>query len=100
MRSSGGEDANPLQQSCLENPTKRGAWRATVHRVAESDMTEVTWHTRAIHSSVLAWGIPWTEEPGELQSMESQRVGHDRVTTTTATYQHWVPPTMLNAEYT
>ena len=29
------------------------------------------------HSSVLAWRIPWTEEPGRLQSMESQRVGHD-----------------------
>ena len=31
----------------------------------------------ATHSSILAWRIPWTEEPGELQSMESQRVGHD-----------------------
>ena len=29
------------------------------------------------HSSVLAWRIPWTEEPGGLQSMGSQRVGHD-----------------------
>ena len=29
------------------------------------------------HSSTLAWRIPWTEEPGGLQSMESQRVGHD-----------------------
>ena len=31
----------------------------------------------AIHSSILAWKIPWTEEPGRLQSMESLRVGHD-----------------------
>ena len=31
----------------------------------------------ATHSSVLAWRIPWTEEPSGLQSMESQRVGHD-----------------------
>ena len=30
----------------------------------------------AIHSSILAWKIPWMEEPGELQSMGSQRVGH------------------------
>ena len=30
----------------------------------------------ATHSSILAWEIPWTEEPGELQSMESQRVRH------------------------
>ena len=31
----------------------------------------------ATHSSILAWRIPWTEEPGRLQSMESDRVGHD-----------------------
>ena len=31
----------------------------------------------AIHSSILAWGIPWTEEPGRLQSMGSQKVRHD-----------------------
>ena len=31
---------------------------------------------RATHSSILAWEIPWTEEPGRLQSMWSQRVGH------------------------
>ena len=34
----------------------------------------------APHSSTLAWKIPWTEEPGRLQSMGSLRVGHDRVT--------------------
>ena len=34
----------------------------------------------ATHSSVLAWRIPWTEEPGGLQSMGSQRVEHDLVT--------------------
>ena len=31
----------------------------------------------ATHSSILVWKIPWTEEPGRLQSMESQRIGHD-----------------------
>ena len=31
----------------------------------------------ATHSSILAWEIPWTEEPGGLQSIQSQRVGHD-----------------------
>ena len=31
----------------------------------------------AIHSSILGWRIPWTEEPGGLQSIRSQRVGHD-----------------------
>ena len=34
----------------------------------------------ATRSSILAWRIPWTEEPGELQSMGSQRVGHDLAT--------------------
>ena len=32
---------------------------------------------RATHSSILAWRIPWTEEPGELSSIGAQRVGHD-----------------------
>ena len=32
---------------------------------------------KATHSSILAWRIPWTEEPGKLQSMEFQRVGHN-----------------------
>ena len=35
----------------------------------------------AANSSILAWSIPWTEEPGVLQSMGSQRVGHYRATT-------------------
>ena len=39
----------------------------------------------ATHSSVLVWRIPWTEEPGRLQSMGSQRVGHDRARTHTHT---------------
>ena len=41
-RSPRGGDGNPLQYSCLENPMDRGAWQATVHRIAESEMTEVT----------------------------------------------------------
>ena len=65
----------------------RGAWRATVHGVAKSrtqlsDFT-FTFHSRALekematHSSVLAWKIPWMEEPGGLQFMGSLRVGHN-----------------------
>ena len=38
-RSSGGGTGNVLQYSCLENPTDRGDWRTTVHRITESDMT-------------------------------------------------------------
>ena len=39
-RPPGGGHGNPLRYFCLENPMDRGAWRATVHRAAESDMTE------------------------------------------------------------
>jgi len=38
-RSPGGGNGNSLQYSCLENPIDRGAWRATVHEIAESDPT-------------------------------------------------------------
>ena len=45
-------------------------------------------HTR--HSSTLAWKIPWAEEPGGLQSMVSQRVGHDCATSLSLfTFTHW-----------
>ena len=44
----------------------------------------------APHSSTLAWKIPWTEEPGGLQSMGSRRVGHDRATSLSLfTFMHW-----------
>ena len=64
----------------------RGAWRAAVHGVSKSwtrlrDFT-FTFHfplekAMATHSSVLAWRIPGTGEPGGLPSMGSHRVGHD-----------------------
>ena len=44
----------------------------------------------APHSSTLAWKIPWTEEPGRLQSMGSRRVGHDWATSLSLfTFMHW-----------
>ena len=44
----------------------------------------------APHSSTLAWKIPWTEEPGRLQSMGSWRVGHDWATSLSLfTFMHW-----------
>ena len=44
----------------------------------------------APHSSTLAWKIPWTEEPGGLQSMKLLRVGHDRaISLSLFTFMHW-----------
>ena len=44
----------------------------------------------ATHSSTLAWKIPWTEEPGRLQSMGPLRVGQDRATSFSLfTFMHW-----------
>ena len=43
----------------------------------------------ATHSSILSWEIPWTEQPGRLQPMGSQRVRHDRVTNTAVMNQYW-----------
>ena len=47
-------------------------------------------HAMATHSSTLAWKIPWTEEPGRLQSMGSLRVGHNWATSLSLfTFMHW-----------
>ena len=46
-------------------------------RVRSLDQEDLLEKEMAPHSSTLAWRIPWTEEPGGLQSMGSQRVGHD-----------------------
>ena len=87
MYGRGEGNGNPLQYSRLENPMDGGAWWAAVHGIAKSqtrlsDFT-FTFHFHALekamatHSSVLAWRIPGTGEPGGLSSMGSQRVGHD-----------------------
>ena len=79
-------NGNPLQYSCLENPIDGGAWRAAVHGVTKSrtglsNFTFTFLHAlekeMATHSSVLAWRIPGTGEPGGLLSLGSHRVGHD-----------------------
>ena len=49
-------------------------WETWVQSLGWEDSLE---KEMATHSSILAWRIPWTEEPGGLQSMGSQRVGHD-----------------------
>ena len=80
-------NGTPLQYCCLKNPMDGGAWWAAVHGVTKSrtrlsDFT-FTFHFHALekematHSSVLAWRIPGTGEPGGLQSLGSHKVGHD-----------------------
>ena len=98
----GEDNGTPLQYSCLENSMDGGAWKAAVHGVAEgrtrlSDFT-LTFQFHALekematHSSVLAWRIPGTGEPGGLPSVGSHRVGHDwRDLAAAAT------PTLLNS---
>ena len=49
-------------------------WETWVQSLGQEDLLE---KEMATHSSILAWKIPWTEKPGRLQSMGSQRVGHD-----------------------
>ena len=49
-------------------------WEIRVQSLGWEDLLE---KEMATHSSILAWKIPWTEEPGRVQSMGSQRVGHD-----------------------
>ena len=79
---SGEGNGNPLQYSCLENPMDRGGWWAAIHRVAQSRtlLKQLSMHAlekeMATHSSILAWRIPGTEEPGGLPSMGLHRVRH------------------------
>ena len=80
-------NSTPLQYSRLENPMDGGAWQAAVHGVARSRTLlsnfTFTFHFHALEkematdSSVLAWRIPGTGEPGGLPSLGSHRVGHD-----------------------
>ena len=54
-------------------------WEAQVWLLGQEDLLE---KEMAIHSCILAWRILWTEEPSGLQSMGSQRIGHDCMTST------------------
>ena len=80
-------NGTPLQYSCLGNPMDGEAWWAAVHGVTKSrtqlsDFT-FTFHIHALekematHSSVVAWRIAGTGQPGGLPSLGSHRVGHD-----------------------
>ena len=99
----------PLQYSCLENPMDGGAWSAAVHGIARSQTRlsdfPFTFHFHtlekemATHSSVLAWRIPGTGEPGGLLSLGWHRVGHDwsdlAVAAVSQLYKTWFNKSML-----
>ena len=83
--SSGEGNGTPLQYSCLENPMDRGAWWAADHVVAKSrtQLSDFTFtfyfdaleKEMATYSSIPARIIPWTEEPGGLQTMHLTKQG-------------------------
>ena len=78
-------DVHPHTQRVMERGLPR--WHNSKESACQQQMQEkwvrsLGWEDSlekemATHSRILAWGIPWTEEPDGLQSMGSQRVGHD-----------------------
>ena len=63
---------SPLVAQMVKNlPAMQETW---VRSLSQEDLLE---KRMATHSSILAWRIPWTEQPGGLQSMGSEKVGHD-----------------------
>ena len=65
---------------CIHKHWEESTWDSSLEDVSGLDLTVISIlqeKAMATHSSTLAWKIPWTEEPGGLQSMGSLRVGHD-----------------------
>ena len=60
-----------MAQTVKRLPTMQETW---IRSLGQEDLVE---KETATHSSILAWEIPWTEEPSRLQSMGSQKMGHD-----------------------
>ena len=76
-----------MAQTVKRQSTTRETW---VRSLGWEDPLE---KEMAIHSSTIAWKIPWTEEPGRRQSMGSQRVGHDCATSLIQLLQKSKPST-------
>ena len=75
--------ASPVAQKVKHPPVM---WETRVRSLGQEDPLEEGMET---HSSILAWRIPWTEEPGGLHSMGLQRAGHDLVTNSLLTLFIW-----------
>ena len=65
--------ASPVAQQVKNLPLMQKMWETQVWSLGQEDPLE---EEMATHFSILAWEIPWTEEPGGIQSKGSQRVGH------------------------
>ena len=63
-----------MAQMIKNLPAMQETQETPVQSLSQEDLLE---KGMATHSSILTWGIPWTEEPGGLQSMGSQRVKHN-----------------------
>ena len=61
----------------VKNPLANAGGLRDVGSIPGSGLSLREGHGKNTHSSILAWRIPWTEEPGGLQIIESQRVGND-----------------------
>ena len=72
-RSPGEENGNPVQYSCLENSMGKGAWQATAHGVAESDMTEQL--TITVFKMIVIAYVRDTENPDQEGSSRSEEEG-------------------------
>ena len=78
-------------KSCIWNSLYvKEKYKRKGHHEVQTYLTRITEKAVAPHSSTLAWKIPWTEEPGRLQSVGSLRVGHDWATSLSLfTCMHW-----------
>ena len=80
--------------------SKESACKAADERIQSPDQADALEKEKATHFSILAWEIPRTEEPGGVQSTESQRVRHDLATHThthTCIYEaFFLPPSLLS----
>ena len=76
------DDIKDIRQSSLVAQTVKNLPAMQETRVQSLGWEDPLEKGMVTHSSILAWRIPWTEEPGELQSMGLQRVGHDWATNT------------------